>query len=36
MSGQSIAIGIEVGLFLIIGLTLLLIVRPHDRPRRPR
>jgi hypothetical protein len=35
MSGQSIAIGIMVGLFLILGLTLLLIVRPLDGPKRP-
>lgn len=35
MSGQAIAIWIEVGLFLIVGLTLLLIVRPLDRPKRP-
>jgi hypothetical protein len=35
MSGQLISIGIIVGLFLIIGLTLLLIVRPLDGPKRP-
>jgi hypothetical protein len=35
MTGTQISISITLGLFLIVGLIVLLIVRPIDTPKRP-